>query len=499
MLAGLLALISVGCNSDGEDYTIPIDDTLYSAAYVNSFRLAADTSVLVNLDTIFFTIDLDGRRIFNADSLPKGTKTNALIVNIGLPNVSQAKLIVPGSGEAKPDTIDYLEHSTDSINFSRGPVTLRVVSLNSKVTADYSISVNVHNELTDTLVWNQTAQSTLPTSLSRVTAQGTVEVGDNVVCITTDGTSFARAVTTDPYAGQWETSAASLPAGAMVQTLNAVGSTIYVATEDGRLYSSTDSGSTWTATGASMNVILGANGTTLLGLRRLADGTYAHVTYPATTETAADASFPVAGMSQAVQYVSDWASQPMTVIVGGTTASGDVSGATWAYDGNAWARISNTPLPDLTGVTVFPYFTFRIDAAWVASRRDVLMAIGGKSADGTMNRTTYVSYDQGVNWTTAGRLLNLPPSLPDFEGAQAIIRDTTLTPSRALAAWRSVSTHSIPSWLCVAPAADSRAVRPIEEWECPYIYLFGGYDAAGTLGTDIWRGVINRLTFKPIQ
>jgi hypothetical protein len=45
----------------------------------------------------------------------------------------------------------------------------------------------------------------------------------------------------------------------------------------------------------------------------------------------------------------------------------------------------------------------------------------------------------------------------------------------------------------------SRATAPITQWEVPYIYLFGGYDSEGYLYNSVWRGVINRLSFKPLQ
>ena len=32
----------------------------------------------------------------------------------------------------------------------------------------------------------------------------------------------------------------------------------------------------------------------------------------------------------------------------------------------------------------------------------------------------------------------------------------------------------------------------------PYIYMFGGEDSGGNLERQMWRGVINRLTFAPI-
>jgi hypothetical protein len=38
----------------------------------------------------------------------------------------------------------------------------------------------------------------------------------------------------------------------------------------------------------------------------------------------------------------------------------------------------------------------------------------------------------------------------------------------------------------------------VESWECPYIYLFGGYNDQGALLPYVWRGVYNRLTNYPL-
>ena len=60
-----------------------------------------------------------------------------------------------------------------------------------------------------------------------------------------------------------------------------------------------------------------------------------------------------------------------------------------------------------------------------------------------------------------------------------------------------MASPAIPAWL--TPVTDgSRAVTPVTTWECPYIYLYGGDNASGSLNPQVWRGVINRLTFKPL-
>ena len=70
--------------------------------------------------------------------------------------------------------------------------------------------------------------------------------------------------------------------------------------------------------------------------------------------------------------------------------------------------------------------------------------------------------------------MQLPDYVPAFYGAQAVVVESTL--------------H-----------ANSRVSRPIEQWQCPYIYLFGGLNANAATYNTMWRGVISRLTDKPIQ
>ena len=36
------------------------------------------------------------------------------------------------------------------------------------------------------------------------------------------------------------------------------------------------------------------------------------------------------------------------------------------------------------------------------------------------------------------------------------------------------------------------------DWDCPYIYMFGGHPADGNLQDEILRAVLARLTFSPL-
>ena len=60
------------------------------------------------------------------------------------------------------------------------------------------------------------------------------------------------------------------------------------------------------------------------------------------------------------------------------------------------------------------------------------------------------------------------------------------------------------NWLTKAPrrmAPMARVKYEVEDyevyWDCPYIYIFGGETGRSVLNDEIWRGVLNRLTFIP--
>lgn len=122
-----IAITSAGfiaCNEDSDAPTI-----LNGGAAVTSFSLSENNNILSNLDSVYFSIDLDKARIYNADSLPYGTRINKLIPVIVTTGVSVAELHIP-RGNNLPDSImNYLTNSTDSVDFSHGDVILHLVSV----------------------------------------------------------------------------------------------------------------------------------------------------------------------------------------------------------------------------------------------------------------------------------------------------------------------------------------------------------------------------------
>jgi hypothetical protein len=106
--------------------------------------------------------------------------------------------------------------------------------------------------------------------------------------------------------------------------------------------------------------------------------------------------------------------------------------------------------------------------------------MGGKKADGTLNSNIYLSTTQGITWTKGDSTMTQAGFMPKFYGAQAFVNEETLTPNAGQYLPRRVQTL-------------------VASWECPFIYLFGGYNDQGALLPYVWRGVYNRMTNYPVQ
>lgn len=486
--------VSVSCNSDSKE-VYSYSDPMRNSVMVSAFNLKADDSILTNLDSVYFTIDLEHARIFNADSLPKGTKVDRLIPVITVPSCRKAEITMPSSTGA--DTVvNYMTNSTDSIDFSRGYVKLHIVSLDEEVECTYTIYVNVHKMAPDSLAWGGAAWAPLP--VASATAAKAVTVGTDVCLFTESASGTNRSVTSDPSTNNWTTETVTLPDGAVLDELTACGSDLYIIDGSNALYTSSDLGSTWTATGSTMSHIYGAYQDMIAGVEPQADGSYLHVTYPATTTSPVADECPVSGTSGAVAFTSEWSTSPMMIIVGGRCADGTLTGSSWAFDGSAWAPSSITPMAAVEGAVMVPYFSFSLSTIWDLTKHSILLAMGGKDASGAVNKNVYLSYDRGVHWSLAPQSMQLPVGISPLCGASAVIADQTFT-SRATAAWNTIELPSLAPWYQVVAPAQSRATKPITQWECPFIYLFGGTDHAGAFNDHIYRAVINRLMFKPIQ
>lgn len=489
------AMAVSSCNSD----PVPQETAEEKSVQVKKFNLAEDNQVLDSLENVFFSIDLQNAKIFNADSLPYGTKVDKLIPEITV--VSSASLVeiqIPRPN--KTDTVyDYNEHSTDSVDFSNGPVHLRVVSQGSLVERTYEIKVNVHQVKPDTIAWMSIESAPLPTSFGSIDGQKVVEMDAKYYCLTSSAGKYCLSVTDDLYASAWETEEISLPFDADVASLAVAGSRFYMLDADGRLRSADASMSSWEDTGLTWHGIYGAYGTELIGCSE-ANGTWAIEMYPSGSKTQMPDGFPVEGASAPHVYDTTMGFAPQLMMLGGRDASGRYVSGSWAYDGQQWAMISHRPLPQgIEGMCLVAYDLFDVpNTTWRPVKYPALLAFGGIGEDG-VNRTVYTSSDWGLTWRKGSELIQLPAGLEVCAGSSAIVYATTMHTARHAGEWTPIEVRGLHPQCVPVPwtQAASRVEKPITEWECPAIYVYGGRDAQGRQSTKAWRGQLLRYTFLP--
>lgn len=465
------ACLITACNGDNNssyDY-----DADFSNCGITSFGLADNDNVLDNLSGVFFSVDLVNAIVFNADSLPKGTDVSHLIPTVNATAASKIEFTFKVPGTARDTTVNFTTNPGDSINFA-SPVTMTVTSYNALHSRDYTITVNVHNELCDTLYWDRFPPKAFPESAK---AQKTVTLDSNPYTLLegNDG-KWYMCTTSDLLAYTWDASVTLVPDGADINTFAATTEALFISGADGTVYTSADKGASWSATPCVMHCIYGGYGSRLIGARHDSDG-WKFTSYPMSgTETAVPSGCPVSGMSQLINYETKWSTSHLAIMIGGKDASGKYTGDTWGYDGSVWCRMSLSGIDERAGVTLVPYLaTVSANATWRVTEESVLLAMGGiyETENGMVtDNKVYISYDFGIYWAEAGDYMQFPADFPGFHNAQAFSFDYTYPLSRIS--------------------------RPVTSWECPYIFLYGGQGPDGTLNGYLYRGVINRLTFKPI-
>ncbi len=503
LLTVLTVIGFTACNSDSDDDTLNIAVSTSTSVAVSSFTISPNSKVLHNLDSVYFSIDLNNALIFNADSLPVGTDVRKLVVNISTSGSSSIAELHFKNLNNVDTIVNYLENPTDSINFANGPVRLHLVAPDASSTRDYQIKVNVHKMNPDSLYWNRAQRTTLPMCQNRVpSAQKTVFFKGNYYTMLRFGSTVE--VYKSPSLGNttW-TNVSEMNNNVIdINEFTTTDACLYILTNFGHYLFSYD-GVSWSEYNHITNWthIIGSYGKYALAIEQK-NGKYYFTSdpvIPGADYGEVPADFPVSGNSVPYTITTDWTTTPQIIITGGRNAEGRPLAETWAFDGQQWANISVQRMEPLSEMTMFPYFVCSTDTVtWKADEKSVLVALGGIGENSKLNRTVYVSGDLGFHWKKAGDLMQLPDYIPAMAGSQAFIENETIK-ARSKSAWTSFAPRRLPFWYEIMSTPPTRAVAPITQWDTPYIYLVGGYGQSGELYNTIWRGTINRLSFKPLQ
>ena len=482
LLSSLSSLTS--CKKDKDDDDVYYYSTSTQTTLVKGFALQADADVLGNLDSVHFTIDYDKGLIYNADSLPVGTDVSALKVTVEFLNdVSSAIFTITGATVQADTTIEYTSSMSTKLDFT-GQTTLRVTSADETQVKDYDVKVLVHKVNPDLLVWPIEWRRDLPGYRSSAIGHKAVQQGDFYRIMVYNGAECQILTASSPNEGSWSKQTVSLPFVPQVPTLTATADALYVLAADGTLYTSAD-GMEWSSCGVTWHNVLGVYGDRVLGIIAGADGYY-HDEYPRSAEYTAslvEEGFPVSHSSDMIQTDNTWTISQQAMIVGGIDANGNLMSDVWGFDGDHWGKINNIhthSLPAIADATLFSYYTYKaLSGVRRYGRQQTWFVMGGRLADGTLNDKIYLSNTQGITWSQADSTIAMSSNMPKFYGAQAFVNFETLTASGA---------NYLPR----------RVQSLVTTWECPFIYLMGGYNDQGELLPYMWRGVYNRMTNYPV-
>lgn len=482
--AFLLTLALAGCNSSSS--TSVYEE--YPNVAVTDFSLKADSKV-TGLDSTYFSIDLEHGVIFNADSLRKGTPINKLVANIKYSNLVESAIIKMTGGTTRTGEIDYKENPTDSIDFT-GDVTLTLTANGGAMSRSYRLKVNVHNAEPDRLVWSSLENTSLTNLVGEAREIKTVKEGDRALMLTLNSNGEYALYSSDKIGNSHSLLLSPSDFNGVsprIETFTAGNGRGYFLDQTGNLYSFDLNGGSPSPTGTKWTTLIGPYEGSVLGVSE-ANGVRHFECYPSETiSQEVPEDFPLDGLSNLVTLVNKWTSTPVAFFIGGAAADTSLSNATWAFDGSNWVKLGKGGIPALRDAALLKYYNYRPSAAGTSMiEYEVWLMMGGQLADGTYNRTVYISYNNGVDWQPGSTLLQLPEAIPGMRGFDAIVMDEELSASIA-SGWKKA-----PMKLPFEVSGDDIS------WECPYIHLIGGTLSDGSLNRTIWRGVLSRLTFTPI-
>lgn len=447
-------------NNDVEQitYTSETSITGFSLGTLNIDRIGKDKNGVDSayVDTLDcskypFTINQMTRVIENKDSLPYGTHIDKVITNV----TYDAGALGYRLNGADHDT---LWTSTDSIDFTE-PVEFRVYAYSGAIGKAYTVKVNVHLQVPDTLAWKQFDNAFSAGTLSE---QKAVYANGKVFVFGKNGSNVHIEYTTvaDDNPTSWTPVTSSLPASIDTYSATAWAGNIYflAGTSTGKqLYKlNTENHEVTAESTDTFDMLIGGNDFTheLYAVKDGKSGVYKAGAW--TTDENPFEQFP-AGKPFYSHTVTASYNQDLTTTVAlcynqGTTANDTtalVFGRT-STDKQWEARMQNLPLPNLENVSMIYY-------------DGKLYAFGGACSKPQVEAFSqfYYSIDNGLCWRPATTCMAFPDDFSNLYAAHHGNYSCAVTPKL-----ENVTSKGNFIWIV---------------WE----------------NGDISRGRINRLGFNP--
>lgn len=408
MLLSTLFLATSCLNTDDTEYTYYNDTaiTAFSLGTLNRYYIGktkytdedSTYKTTVTGSDYEFYIDQTENKIYNNDSLPKGTDAAHVICSVSSKN--SGVVIIKYQDTEGEDSLAYYS-SSDSVDFSV-PREFRVYASDGSAYRSYTVNVNVHEEEPDSFKWNVCSAVDGFKTLAGMKA---VSLNGKVLLLGSDG-SKTTVYSTDINDGKsWTKVSESLGADAYKNTA-VLGEKLY-SVSDGSLVSTSD-GTSWTEVGPFSNDrLLGAGSKKLYA--KTADGKIAASADNGATWTNEDmdgteAQMPVDALSLAALPVATNDSTENIVLAGLrdlSVNSTDTAAVIWGKveeyetdaETNRWVRYESEggyELPSFANVTMIKYGS-------------VLLALGGSPQGGASSQGftyLYISEDKGLTWHT---------------------------------------------------------------------------------------------------
>ncbi len=401
-IAGCLACVLSSClGGDDSEYTV--DKNCQIAA----FTLQHDS--VPGLNKVKFTIDQLTGRIFNADSLPYGTKLAKAICTVTYMN-SYAIMSTAVMQQAVGDTIYW--NGTDSLDFTK-PVRFSVMAYDGLTVKDYTAKVNIHQQDPDSMVWSLYANQITGIRMKEQQVITQPYGGGDAYFMyvrPAEGNGYRLYQSPVSDARTWkEIPLSGLPdSGMLLAQLTAYDGLLYLPSSSGGLYRSAD-GQQWEAAGNTMDVrcLLGAvrEGQKQPSALAAIVNKDNVLTFAAmnkdkvwTSGDAVPASFPVTGFGS-IDYNSMY--HEYLMVAGGRDKEQALLSKVWAtMDGISWAQLTNDKLSNFG----------KREGVMLAKYDDQYFLIGGLTEDGKGSKDIFTSIDKGITWMRRDSLVTFPDS-----------------------------------------------------------------------------------------
>lgn len=451
------SLIFVGCNKDtneiiqGEGSN---DALIYSfslkAGYPkrnNSADRAKDTIRLAVVNKTKYAIDQVNNTIYNPDSLPYGTVLEKVLISASYNpsyGVSSVKVITPDS------TSGYIWNNSDSINFSKKPITF-IVTSRGGTQKTYNIDVRIHKIDPDTIVWKQ--QSSYPGSLGESKTLYNKNASKFYTYTVSGGKNILYS--SGSSAVNWKTENLSgLSAPLKTESLYILNNVFYAVDTNGASYKSSD-GVSWTQvinskvvytilgilpqakeTDNSLLLLLDNGGQYIFAKSKDLITIEVVQTINGQTANVMPSEFPVKGTSSYTNSSTN-ENERMLILAGGSTKENVGIGYSWLIkntsQGVEISSFTKNTLFKGNGISIFFY-------------NSLLYAF--------VENQLYTSASWGNYWQKAPTKQTLPATITKRKG-QTVLVD-----------------------------------------ESENIWIFGGKDGANAYLKDVWKGRLNSLIIK---